>query len=947
MTIKINTRQTASQQELPLEAFGANQLSNPALEASANLTGTIVKSLDNVYTTLQTRKKEADRLAKAAQKEFDAKAKAADITLLNNAEHLANDEINILEAEYQQAIKLGTVDEPVTMQDGTELPSIRERWAAANPRGGNYKLRVNGNLNDPSRQGAYIDNIASSYTTKTLSLATKENTRVIVNQVLDASDNVSQTIYETIQTAPFSMIDEAGTQKVLGSIIAFGEMSEKGALSKDGVIKHNAQAQAYTEKYFLHQIDNAVSEQDVTQLLTMYEKMDADFEWISPTDTTVRTAAKRAIANMRTIGYEKNKSAVQAPYEQSTVFTNSLLSLSPTDVIDQEELLFHKDQIEKLLVLNEKAPKNESGKSILTDDQVSQLTAASAYLSLFATNEVVPTTEDSTDPGNFEKFSIADHDVFIELQKKVFDPNYVLSEDIHPALRQFSSHANRYVSSRKEKVNYLYNGLIKNKDRRVLNSITTDIEEQDEMIRALGMNPRNIPYLSDKPVNTNEPDSVAAYIVDTMNKNSGNIGAVGILGYQMAAAEGASDEEVLLGNLLMMSASDDTMNVAATTNMIKSYMNKINLANKYATIVPKSVRDRVEALDVMPHFKEQKDYDNRLGKNGNIWQKLRQGIIAEAWIEYSSDPERVEKLFKKLEKKQRKNPYQEKPDKWFGLVDGGYVYNENGEPVPTKLSDVDAPKFDNWLRDHIANNTNDLFDRIGYRTTVTDYNTRVYIPPVIYRTFVQRDFDAMGEGAGLWLKKTMGNPIYNFATNMWKGEYQTELDDVAERTLEANVQAMVQDEVYDVREKLIPFVGQIARNSPNEKTARKADALIKDIQSASDDELVDILMEATVTSSKTGDEIPAFDFSVPSSKNGQHGIQVRLWNDATNSYEAVTYNIGTEEEPIVEDYIIPTQSVIDIINKEGIGMGFIMQSTRGTLKQAVKSSFNTVVGMGL
>ena len=54
-----------------------------------------------------------------------------------------------------------------------------------------------------------------------------------------------------------------------------------------------------------------------------------------------------------------------------------------------------------------------------------------------------------------------------------------------------------------------------------------------------------------------------------------------------------------------------------------------------------------------------------------------------------------------------------------------------------------------------------------------------------------------------------------------------------------------------------------------------------------------------------------------------------------------------EEEPIVEDYIIPTQSVIDIINKEGIGMGFIMQSTRGTLKQAVKSSFNTVVGMGL
>ena len=80
MTIKINTRQTASQQELPLEAFGANQLSNPALEASANLTGTIVKSLDNVYTTLQTRKKEADRLAKAAQKKFDAKAKAADIT---------------------------------------------------------------------------------------------------------------------------------------------------------------------------------------------------------------------------------------------------------------------------------------------------------------------------------------------------------------------------------------------------------------------------------------------------------------------------------------------------------------------------------------------------------------------------------------------------------------------------------------------------------------------------------------------------------------------------------------------------------------------------------------------------------------------------------------------------------------------------------------------------
>ena len=53
MAIQINTRQTASQQELPLEAFGYNDRPNPALEASANLTGTIVKSLDNVYTTLK------------------------------------------------------------------------------------------------------------------------------------------------------------------------------------------------------------------------------------------------------------------------------------------------------------------------------------------------------------------------------------------------------------------------------------------------------------------------------------------------------------------------------------------------------------------------------------------------------------------------------------------------------------------------------------------------------------------------------------------------------------------------------------------------------------------------------------------------------------------------------------------------------------------------------
>ena len=876
MAIRVQASNISGQNQLQPESFGIRRdTRNLALESVANTLGQVAQVGSDVYQSniqkqkrLEAAAEEAARLRKQAETAIANRQKTADQLQIDTRYHNNKNNLLVLEAEVMRSIKNGTFNDPVVDEDGVEGPSLREQWQSI--RSAEFKTD---DLHDPTLAVKQRNNLDTDWIEASVRISNQTDQRIILNQVSSDEVRASQNVDQIINLYPTTAIPEDQFNTTLQSIEAFAESTYSRQLNQNSLRTVNSQGSDLAVKLFKHKIDTALDDKEIDAVVKEFDTYNAQHNYIAAGNEEVAKYAKEKKKEGFDIKFGIAQERELRNLNTALEFGKNLMSLSPTDPVNIQEVQKNLKLLETVQFFNELGSLKNGDKTILNDTQAQNLLEMQEFMKTFLPNKDATEFSEIYSPIVMEA---------IDEVKKLKDPNYRVSRVLPEGLALYGETATKYTNYRNALATYIHTGL-QDKDARVLKALVPHLEnnprqQREEMKRLFvdefGYDERDFFTPSNIEVNFAQIDSVVQHLSDVRMLNISNPDTILKRGYDLINQKDPTTEERMLGQLYMAVAMAPEMDESKLVAFANNYISIFDAASQ-SGIVPDGYYTRADNLDVLPELEVLARYYRAQDRNDlhTYYSTMRRGLIAKSWFDLS-DTELKELYQKKLDKKDK---------------------------------DEDAhnfkfPKIDRYIRQSIANTANhQLFSVMGATKKSKDFDTYVYIPPNIFNETVQTEIDTLSPFLRDYV---VGTPLYQFFENHYGNSflmsgYKDTSEAVADRIMEVNWTVISEHEDYNLRDAFTPTVLKVAE-------AVAADAafdtdLKKEVKSFFNkldkylddpDKLYDWVASAkipTSTSKVDGSEKPAFRFDKISTHGGKVGTAPHIFNPSTGKYEAFYY----------------------------------------------------------
>ena len=886
MAIKVTTRSTASTQEAPLEAFGYNRNRvDTAYQAASQALGNVGQNLNKLAQHQVQKNAELARLKAKADAEVAKRQEAADKVVVDTGYHNYSDRLKQAEANHLITLQGGTVRDT----DGNELDTSAA-LQELNPTQAGFSFAGQDDLFNPNMY--FLEGKTADATTAyrdSLRRLDLEKADIRIRKQIDALDINARTLLANAKNKYAGKVFDAETyQSLVSAVIAFGDTDLKSRISERGQSVVNTRAQALMEEIHTWQMGNATTEQDIDNINAAYNQAVSQYTFLNPAKQTVANKKKNSKEDLYKGRFSNLQTQAKNSLQQNTSLVRGVLNTSPTDVVRLQDTFDSVQVLKELVDVHNTPDFKKRDLSLLNDSQLQSAEEAIAFGTfMYEIDEVT-------------KLPRATKDILDEVKNLTLVKDYVLSETVAEDLPQTGDNKNAYVSWRKNKAKFISEGLAEG-NLNVLNVITSNPERQETIYTALGYLPEDFINIPVGEFNINDVESSATFISAKVANNQR--GSVFSNGYSIMRAPNASKEDILEGFVTSLAAIDSETTQDSIFRLTETVINLEQRSSKYGSI-PKGIRDRIEDLEVLTmldDLSEQAFSDENNSELSNMWGRIKQGLIVQAYDLMQKDLGGLEERYEEAKQKAK----------------------NKGE----KVAEFNMPEFDSYLRKELRSTMNtELFTKIGFVSKSSEFNTDVYIHPKLYRTAVNTD--VMNMAPGMWKNIVTSDFIQGIEqgwANMFSNEpYKALLPDVTDRMFEVNIRHIVNDDVNKLKEYLTPTLIQIAASAPELKglpktsifrnnTKEQAQAWVDKFDDLDDEDLMEYLSEATIATAG-GLEIPAFRFSKVSSYGGVDGV---LWEVArpNGDYEPVALPVeGKANIP----YIIPFSSQEEIITEEGL-----------------------------
>lgn len=889
MAIRVTTRSTASQQQAPLEAFGYNRnRADVAQQAFAKSLGDVASGLGKLQQQKTQQEEEAARLKAAADAEVEKRKVAADKVVVDNGYHLYTDQLAQAQANHKITLQGGTVKDA----EGNDVDTLAQ-LQALNPQGSGFTFSGQEDLFDSNMyytEGKTADAL-SEYRTALRELDLEKADIAIHNQIDGLDLAARNTIAEAKNKFAGQTFDLETYQNTVNYVVAFGETDLKNRVSERLGTTINTRAQALMQEIHTYQIDNATTEVEIDNIEKSYNNIVSQYTFLNPASAVVRNKAKQAKENLYSGKFKslKSEAGIKLTIDTSTI--RGSLDASPTDFINYDKIYNSVQELTKLVELHNNPDFQKRDLSLLTD---AQLLKAKNNIA-FGTHmfEIQPPL----------LYSNANREVLNEVRNLTKVKDYELSELVSDHLPQDGEDNTKYVSWRKERAQFIADGL-KEGNLNVLNIITTNPDLQENIYTSLGYSSSDFVNIPEIEFNVNDVETSAARVTKLVGSNTQ--AAVYNYGFKLMKQKNATKDELLEGFVTSLAAIDEESTPDSVYRLTETVINLEQRSSKYGSI-PKGIRDRVENLDVLTmldDLAEQAFVDENNSNLSNMWERIKQGLIYQAYSIMQQDTGGLAERYEEAKKKAQ----------------------NKGE----KVAEFDMAEFDKYLRRELEGAQNSqLLSKIGFVHKSPEYGGSVYIHPSLYRTSVNTE--VMKMKPGIW-KNIITSDFIQGIQQGWANAFSNEpykalLPQVSDRLYEVNFEYIARDEGLDLEGLLTPTFIKIAATAPEIKGNKETSIFYNNPREQStkwiaklrefmedEDDLVEYLQTATVTT-QGGSEIQAFRFSKVSSVNGQSGV---LWEMARpdGSYEVITYPAENNETPV--PYLIPFDGQAEIIRTDGL-----------------------------
>ena len=890
MAIRVTTRSTASQQQAPLEAFGYNKNpANVAHQAFAKSLGDAATGLVKIQQQQTQQEKELQRLKAAADAEAERRKVDADKVTVDNGFHLYTDRLAQAQANHKITLQGGTVQDA----EGNDVDTEAE-LLALNPQGAGFSFSGQDELFDPNMyytQGKTADAL-SKYRTALRELDL-EKANIVIHRQIDSLDLAARnTIAEAKNKYAGKVFDSETYQNTVSYVIAFGETDLKQRVSERLGTTINSRAQALMQEIHTYQIANATTEEEINNIEEAYNTIVSQYTFLNPASAVVRNKAKQAKEDLYSGKFQNLKSEAGLKLVTDTSTIRGVLDASPTDPINYDKVYNSVQSLKEIVELHNNPEFQKRDLSLLTDAKLLKAENSIAYgTHMF---EMQPPL----------LYSNANREVLNEVRNLTKVKDYELSELVSDHLPQDGEDKTKYVSWRKERAQFIADGL-KEGNLNVLNVITANPDLQENIYTSLGYSASDFVNIPEIKFNVNDVETSAAYVTKLIGGSTQ--AAVYNYGFKLMKKKNATKDEILEGFVTSLAAIDEESTPNDVYRLTETVINLEQRSSKYGSI-PKGIRDRIENLEVLTmldDLAEQAFVDENNSELSNMWERIRQGFIYQAYSIMQQDTGGLAERYEEAKKKAQ----------------------NKGE----KVAEFDMAEFDKYLRRELEGAQNaQLLSKIGFVHQSPEYGGSVYIHPSLYRTSVNTE--VMKMKPGIW-KNIVTSDFVQGIQQGWANAFSNEpykalLPQVSDRLYEVNFEYIARDEGLDLEGLLTPTLTKIAATAPEIKGNKETSIFYNNPREQAtkwignlrefmkdEDELVEYLQTATVTT-QGGAEIQAFRFSKVSSVNGQSGV---LWEMARpdGSYEVITYPTKKRDETPVP-YLIPFDGQAEIISTDGL-----------------------------